>query len=268
MNSEQQVPERSQPQMSIWQKMVNIITVPEEVYSRLKDRVTLQDWLVPFLIAVLFTGISGMVNAPETLQLTKQAIEQQQENFANRDMSEEQRQNMNQRFEESIEKQERRYTTPQVYYWSIGRAGVGMALAILVLAAIYHFSGNTFLGAESTFLKILAVVCLAQAVTVVSAGYDILYSMVAGPGSAPSSLAVLLPFGPGDIFSVERYQQALFSLLSQIDLFTIWRLVLYGIGFRIVYSVTKAKAYGVVFGFYVFWLFVTTAASYLFAGLQ
>lgn len=268
MNTEQKLREGGSGQMNIWNKMVNMVTEPTAVLEHLQERVTAQDWLVPFLIAVLFVGISGMVNAPETLTFTKKAIQAQQERLMDRDMPQEQQQNLQGRFDEQLEKQEQRYTSPQVYYWSVGRAFAGMALSILVLAALYHFTGNTVLGKDTAFVKILAVICLAQSITVVSSAYDILYSVATGPGAAPSSLAVLLPFGAGDIYQVERYQQALFTLLSQIDLFTIWRLVLYAIGFRLMYAVSKGKAAGFVFGYWAFWLLITTAASYMFAGIQ
>jgi len=54
--------------------------------------------------------------------------------------------------------------------------------------------------------------------------------------------------------------------LSQIDVFTLWRLTLFTIGFQIIFKVTRGKAIAVIFGYWVLWLIITTGATFIFAG--
>ncbi|MBS1272307.1 MAG: hypothetical protein MAGBODY4_01448 [Candidatus Marinimicrobia bacterium] len=267
MNEQNEIQPSDGISMSMGEKLINIITAPTVVFEHIREKVTWQDYIIPLLIAVAFVGISSIVSAPYTLELTKKAIKAQSSRVVNQDMSEEQRQSIENRFQEQIDKQEERYSPPKVYYWSFLRALGGIGLSLMVLAGIYYFSGNTILAGQTAFPKVLALVTLPQMVKVIESVYNMVFVSMTNSIEVPSSLAVFLPYGMTDVFSLERYQQAMFTLLSQIDIFTVWRMVLFTIGFSIIYKVSKGKAAAVVFGWWTFWMVITTAGSFLFAGL-
>jgi len=268
MNEQNEIQPGDNTSMSMVDKLINIITAPTMVFERIRVQVTWQDWIIPLLVAVAFVGVSSIVSAPYTLDLTKKAIKAQGERFTSQDLSEEQRQQIDKRLQGQIEKQEARYSPPKVYYWSFLRALGGIGLSLMVLAGLYYFSGNTILGGQTAFPKVLAVVTLPQMVKVIESVYSMIFVGLTQSVEVPSSLAVLLPYSVTDVFSLERYQQALYTLLSQIDIFTIWRMVLFTIGFSIIYKVAKGKATAVVFGWWSLWIIVTTAGSFLFAGIS
>lgn len=264
MNEQNELQDTSVVSLGLGEKLINILTSPSAVFAQIRERLTWQDWVVPFLLAVLFAGIAGIVNAPENLQFTRKMMEPQKERILQSEMSDDQQQKTLAR----IESQEEQFQAPKKYYWSFLRSLAGIGISILILAGLYYFSGNTILGGQTEFPKILAVVSLPQMVKVVETLYSMLFVQFTGSAEVPQSLAVMLPYSAVDMFTLERYQQAMLTLLSQIDVFTIWRLVLFTIGFSIIYKVSKGKATAIVFGWWVFWLLVTTAGSFLFAGLS
>lgn len=183
-----------------------------------------------------------------------------------RDMPQEQKESMQERFQEQVEKQEARYSPPKVYYWSFLRALGGIGVAVMILAGLYFFSGNTIIGGEAKFPQILAVVSLPQMVKVIESLYNMLFIGITKNADVPASLAVILPYSPENFMRLEKFQQALYTLLSQINVFTVWRLALFTIGFSIIYKVSKGKSSAVVFGLWALWLLITTAGTFLFAG--
>lgn len=267
MESNEELRMSEEQSTSITAKLVNILTAPTLVFHSIRERLSWQDWAVPFLIAVLVSGIVGIVNAPHTLEFSKDAMRAQQEKFMGRDMSDSQREQIRTRFQDQMEKQEARYTPPKVYYWSFGRSALGIGFPLLVIAMLYYFAGNTVLGKQAPFESVLAVVALPQMVKVIQSLYELLLTQILGTAQVPQSLAALLPYGAAEVFSMERYHQAIFTLLSQINVFTLWRLVLFTLGFMIIYRVSRGKAIGVVFGYWLIWLVITTAGSFFLAGL-
>ncbi|HKJ67369.1 MAG TPA: YIP1 family protein [bacterium] len=267
MNNASQPDQRQPDSVTIWQNLFNVLSSPREVFEGIRQKVTWQDWVIPFVVIVLVSGVAGILNAPYTLEMSKNITRAQEDRILSRDMPQEQREQISQRMEEQLEKQEQRYSPPGVYFWSFGGVTVRLALSLLILAGLYYFAGNTILGGEAAFPQLLAVVALPQMVTVIQSVYNTVIMHLTGNAEVPSSLAVVLPYGAADVFRQERYQQALFTILSQIDLFTVWRLVLVTIGFGAIYQVSKGKATGVIFGYWILWLLITATGAFLFAGM-
>lgn len=255
-----------QESMGIGAKLINILTAPSEVFFQIRERVSWIDWVIPVLVAILLMGSANIVRAPYNKVIAKSAIEAQRDKFVKDDMTTEQKQNLNQRFDEQIQKQNDRLSPPMVYPVSYGRQLIATLLSVLILAGLYYFAGNTILGGQAQYGKLLAVVTLPQMVTALQGVYQMVMTAVIGQVDIPSSLAVLTGYSTLDIFQLDRTQQALYTLLSHFDVFTIWRLILFVIGFQIIYKVSKGKAVGVVFGFWVLWIVITTVGTFLFAG--
>jgi len=262
--------EASGETMSVWQKLLDVLLEPSKVFQAIRERVSWQDWVIPMLIIVLVSGTVSIINARQTMEFTRQMMQtqQQQGGFGQGGgppgAGAEDGQ-MPPQFDP-----EQRFSSPRGYLFAYGGSLVRIALSILILASLYFFAGNTILGGKAAFPQLLAVVALPQMVTVLQNVYNTLYlQLISNPSSpqAPSSLAVLLPYGMQNMFQLEAYQRGLLSVLSQIDVFTIWRLLLYSIGFAAVYKFSKAKANGVVFGYWGVLLVLSFAGSFLMAGM-
>ncbi len=267
MNNTLQPDQPQRDSLTIWQKLLDVLTSPREVFEHIRQKVTWEDWVMPFVVIVLVSGFAGILNAPYTMEMSKKIIRAQEDRILSRDLSQEQREQISQRMEEQMKKQEQRYSPPRVYLWSFGGVAIRVALSLLIMAGLYYFAGNTILGREAAFPHILAVVALPQMVTVIQSVYNTVIMHFTGNAEVPSSLAAMLPYGAAEVFRQERYQQALYTILSQMDVFTVWRLVLVTIGFGVIYQVSRGKAAGVIFGYWILWLLITATGAFLFAGM-
>ncbi len=121
---------------------------------------------------------------------------------------------------------------------------------LLIVAAILLATFNFGLGAELTFNQSIAVVIYASL-----------------PGVIKALLAILALFvGSGEGFTfqnpvasnlsslVDPSSHFLYSVATQVDLFTIWTLVLTGIGFACLTKVKRGTSLAIVFGWWALWV--------------
>lgn len=144
----------------------------------------------------------------------------------------------------------------------IAYANPVMVIIILsVIAAVLLGTFNFGLGAELTFKQCLAVCMYASLPTIIKALLAIL-AIALGAGSAftfqnpvASNLSGLVD--PGSHF--------LYSVATSVDLFTIWVLVLEGIGFSCLTKLKRGACMAIVFGW---WLVLVLGGAALSAAFS
>lgn len=141
----------------------------------------------------------------------------------------------------------------------IGYASPALQLIILLIISTLLFATfKVAAGADVSFKASFAVVMFASLPGVVRALLSIVTLLA---GASPDSFTLQNPLGSNIGYYLNPADSPfLYSLGSQIDLFMIWTLVLTAIGFTCVSKIKSATAYGVVFGW---WLFFTLALSSL-----
>jgi hypothetical protein len=73
-----------------------------------------------------------------------------------------------------------------------------------------------------------------------------------------SSLAVFLNSGEAD--------SVLFKILDGFDVFAIWKIIVFAIGFSVFYQMTRTKAYTAITSLYIVYLIISISLSQLFKG--
>jgi len=132
----------------------------------------------------------------------------------------------------------------------------------VILAGVFAL-GLMFIQAKSTFKKILSVVAWTCASTGVVAAIVTMASLMVrdeeelrtldptqAAGIVPSNLAAFLPSGTSAVLK---------SLAGSIDIFTLWNLILFSIGFALIAGsrkITTGKTAKVVFGFWLVYVLV------------
>lgn len=135
-------------------------------------------------------------------------------------------------------------------------AAVFTPIIYLILAGVFAL-GLMFMQAKTTFKKILSVVAWSSAATGIVATIVTMASLMVRDeeglrsidptqpaGIVPSNLAAFLPSETSAVIK---------SLAGSLDIFTIWILILFSIGFASIAGsrkITTAKAATVVFGFW------------------
>jgi len=132
---------------------------------------------------------------------------------------------------------------------------------LLIVAAVLLGSFNFGLGAELGFNQCLAVVIYASL-----------------PGIVKALIAILvIAMGAGEAFTfqnpiasnlsplIDPSSHFLYSVATSVDVFTIWTLVLTGIGFSCLTKVKRGTCMGVVFGWWLLVVFVGAGISAAFS---
>jgi hypothetical protein len=136
------------------------------------------------------------------------------------------------------------------------------AIVAAVLLGVFRLFGGegTFKQAFSTTLYSWMPMVLGSIVGVIVVALR--------PGLVdPTTMVTLVKSNPA--FLVDpKSQAALFSLLSSLDIFTIWVIVLLSIGFATLARTSKAKAAGIVVGLWVVLILIKVGLAALGAGMR
>lgn len=242
--------EQAVPPMSFTEKMTNIFASPGELYENVRDTgATASNWIVPLIIFIIIAFVTSWITMhnPSLASQLKDQISQQtekslQEAIQSGKMTPEQAEQSRQQMEQ--------FTDPSSPWMMITTAGsliIVIPIGLFLVCLVYWLLGKTVMKSASPYMKVVEVVgltffigCLEAIVTVIMAiGFDKLH---AGPNLA---LAVL-----GD-FSLEN---KFHLLLSKVNVFTIWSLVVTSIGLSKIFSKDLNKVLVLVFALWILWV--------------
>ena len=134
-----------------------------------------------------------------------------------------------------------------------------LGLIFLVIVALILWLTFSFgLGSDITFPKSLAIVVFASLPGIIK---SLLATAVIAAGKIdPDLFMIQNPIGTnaGYFMSFADTPRFLYTVASAVDIFTIWILILTGIGFAIVGKVKQSTSMAVVFGW---WLLVTLVGA-------
>jgi len=228
-------------ELNLFQRIAGVFSSPGEAFE---DILRKPSWLIPFLIAVVFIIF---------MQLMVADIHMKDQIARMRAMDVPAAQ---------IEAVQHQMSGPMRYIGLI--IGPVMALIIwVIISAVVLFAGNTILGGNGKFKSVFAVVAWSSLVG--NPGILVQTILVKINGTAhgvSTSLAALLP-AP----ALGEPLPLLFRVLSQFDIFFIWQLFLWVIGFSIVFSFSNKKSAGLVISVWVVWIVISVVVGGLFSGM-
>ncbi len=206
--------------MGFWAKLGNIFASPSKTFEALDKRPT---WIIPILILILITVVLNQLSFPVI-------IEAQLERFrSNPDIPAAQL--------EAIEQQITGNLKQQRIFMLVGQLVV-TPIIFLLLSGLFYLIGNILLGGDGTYKKILSVFCWSSMVLALSAIIKTPLVIIKESLNISLSPAMLLP---GDALGTKLY-----VLLSKFDFFTIWFLIIFAIGFGMIYKFSKARAFATI----------------------
>jgi Yip1 domain. len=116
---------------------------------------------------------------------------------------------------------------PYAWMFGVGQMVVIVPVILLITAGILFAIFNAALGGNSTFKQLFAVVVHSSAISLLGQCFTMPMNYLRGTMSSSTNLAVLLPMVDETSF--------LGRLLSMVDLFIIWWLVVLAIGLGVLY---------------------------------
>lgn len=211
-------------ELSLVQRLIGIFTQPGRVFNYLRSK---PDFVIPLIITILMSIFSSYMVYDVALDDSIQRIEQSEK------FSEQQKDKM-------IENIESRRLGVWRTVSIVAFPTVGVVVIVLLVTLIFWFVGNVVLGGKATFKQLLSAYSYSWLIygipgALVSTWLILQYQTL----KIPINLAALMPESAGGT--------ALYRFLESVDIFTVWFLIVFGIGFATMYRFSRQKGLITVF---------------------
>jgi hypothetical protein len=208
------------PPPNSFQRIIGVLFSPDSTFASIARR---PDWVLPLVLLMVFSLVSGIVIAQHVDfgAAAREAMEQ------NKNASPEQ-----------IDKAVRISS-------SIGKvftylSPVLVVIGLLVIAGICLLAFRLF-GGEGDFKQAFSVTCYASIPNIIKSIVMVAIILMRGGIVPAQGLATVVRSNLGFLADYKTNPMA-FALLSSLDIFSVWYLILLIIGFAYVARVTKAKS--------------------------
>ncbi|NOQ97186.1 MAG: DUF1282 domain-containing protein [Calditrichae bacterium] len=204
-------------EMSAMQKIIGIFSAPRQTFEAIDQKPT---WLLPFLIGIVIFMIF------QTLTVDIQMAERFETMEAQGRLTPEQ-----------LDAAKTQMMGPAKYIGLIAGPIVWLIM-ILIMAAIFYVAANLMIGGDSSYKKVFAIVCWSGLIG--SLSLIIMTLLILSKGTMQGvalDLTILLDTPP-----LGGEKSALYRIFSNINVFTIWQIVLWIIGLSVSYKAATKKA--------------------------
>jgi hypothetical protein len=221
---------------TILSKILSLFWEPSGAFQSLKTKISWLDILIPLLIVIIISLISTSYIVPIAITEQKVLIETSER------LTDIQKETI-------IERMESKADSPVQYITT----AIAVIVKALVLAAVMLFIGNFLLGGEVKYFTMLGITAYVGLVDVVSLGIKTPLIVSQETTKVYTSLALFL----------EESEHFLFRFFTNIDVFAIWKIVLFSIAIGIILDKKASKPFWIIT---IIWLIYAVAAALL-AGL-
>ena len=204
--------------MSEGRRLLSVFVAPNELFTDLGER---PRWLVPFIILILAAAVASVL--PRLLLPTEVWLDA-----------------MRQQLPGGVEMSEEQMAVAMTTM----RSPVSVALNALggilisgggaILATLFFWALFSILGGKISFTRSFAVVSYSSLINVLGMVLIVTLTLILQRLDIQTSFALLPVLKPNTY---------LYRLAAQIDFFTVWRLIIMGLGFSVVANVPKVKSY-------------------------
>lgn len=204
--------------MSEGRRLLSVFVAPNELFTDLGER---PRWLVPFIILILAAAVASLL--PRLLLPTEVWLDA-----------------MRQQLPGGVEMSQEQIAVAMTTM----RSPVSVALNALggilisgggaILATLFFWALFSILGGKISFTRSFAVVSYSSLIKVLGMVLIVTLTLILQRLDIQTSFALLPVLKPNTY---------LYRLAAQIDFFTVWRLIIMGLGFSVVANVPKVKSY-------------------------
>jgi len=226
-------------EMSALGRLTGIFTSPRQVFESIDRKPT---WLVPFLVTCV-VAIALQVLIMDI------GMKDQLARYQAQDLPAEQMELIEQGMQGPMK------------YLGIPLIPIGTLLVWAVIGGLLLLGSNSILGGNTTFKKMFSLTAWTSLIGIVGGILkSILIYMKGTTRGVTTSLATLLPTP-----EIGETPGILYRLLSKLDLFTIWQLVLWVIGLSVINKFDNKKSSSLVIGLWIIWIVLSVALGGLFS---
>lgn len=230
--------------------ITRVFTEPSKAFGHLTKKT---DWIIPLIIIAIIGSTAGYFIRPIAVKDMMPKIRQNMEQYRAMIPPERYQQIM-----DDLDKQEAEAAKNE-YKWYYPLIGVGFPFVMMLfITLVALITGNFIFGGKSSFWIVFNVVAFAALIGLL--GDVVRNALVIYKDSywVHTGLGLLRPVDDGSL---------LFYLFRQIDIFSIWRIVVTCFGLGVIYNKKTAKFASIIFPVWViFILIVAVLNKYVMSG--
>jgi hypothetical protein len=222
-------PAPEEPKPNPFARIIGVLFSPDATFASIVRR---PDWVVPLIVLLVLSAVSGLIMA-KRLDFAAPAREAME---TNKNLSTEDAERM-ERMSGSIGK-------------VISYAAPVFTVIILLLVAGILLLAFRLMGGEGTFKQAFSVTAYAWMPGVIKGIITLIIMVAKGGMISPVALATIVRSNLAFLVDVKT-NPILFALLANLDIFSIWMLILFIIGFSYVARVSKAKSAAIIISLWI-----------------
>ncbi len=200
---------------SIFEIIPRVVSAPSEAFAAINEKPRI---LIPLLILIIIVALASVLPVEQQSQLQYQIMSQSSK--------------MPDNVIEQMREQANNVTMAGRISSAVGGAIMVVLFSVLGALVIW-FMGSFIMGGQSTFKRIWSVGLLA--------------SIIGGVGMLAKSIGIVLTnngyfsLGPAAFFPNMDATSIFFIVLMMLELVTLWSLYLAGIGYGIIFGISRGK---------------------------
>ncbi len=238
---ENQIPEQK---MSALLKILKIFYEPSSVFKCINRKL---DWIMPLIVIAIIGGLVGYFSRPiiavEQGERVKEGMEKYRDQMP-QDRFEEIMSRIDDGVKEAVE-------NPFKWYYPL----IGLAFPLvmsLVISGICIIAGNFLFGGKCNFWLIMGAITYAALIGLLGDAVRGLMMIMKETSAVYTGLGLLKPINDGSF---------LHYLLIQIDIFTIWRIIVTALGLGILYKMKPVKFTYVLFPIWIIFILLVALGN-------
>jgi hypothetical protein len=222
-------------EMSFGSRFINVFVNPMNTFKSLYKRPT---WLAPMLIVLAVITISVQITYPIQLDAQLKAM----------------RNNPNMTTEQ-LNMQIQWVANHPVLHRIITAVAALFFVTVIyyfILSLIFYFVGSIILGGDCSYKKVLSIWSWISLIGIVET--IVIVPLTLAKGS-------IIKLSPALLLSGDAIDTTLYTILSQLNFFTIWQLAVFAFGFATIYRFSVSKGYIAIGTLWGIWIALATIFS-------
>lgn len=209
--------------------ILDIYYSPTKYFTALKEK---PKWMIPLIALIVVSIIVTIV------VMSSFSYEKRMEQLRERNLTPEQ-----------MEQAEKMMRGPIPLITGIAASIIVTPLMLLLIALIFNFT-LPLLGISGQFLMTFSIVVGSALVTIPQMLVRMILTLIKGTPLVHTGFALFFP-----MVSKNTY---FFRLMSKLDFFTIWQMILLALGLKLIYAIPGKKSYYLVFGLWLLFVIITS----------
>ncbi len=209
--------------------ILDIFFSPSKYFVVLKEK---PKWLIPLIMIIILSIIVTVV------VMSSFSYEKRMEQLRERNLTPEQ-----------LEQAEKMMKGVVPLISGIVASIILTPIMMLLIALIFNFT-LPLLGVTGKYMTTFAIVIGSALVTLPQMLMRMILTLIKGTPLVYTGVALFFPMVNKDTF--------FFRLMSKLDFFTIWQMILLALGLKLVYDIPGKKSYYLVFGLWLLFIIITS----------